>query len=471
LTNASVFTSVIDAGRRPAPPPPPGMRIPGRMVFSWYMVYHYTYSVYFPPVGDPTSIAAYVREIKEAQAGGVDGFILDYINRPDVYPTIYNIFAAAKQIHDADPTKAPFWLYVAPELGFGGSVQGNSASNGTGTNWILYFLQQFGNHPNYYKYNGKSVLGSFLGPDNLQNQSDLTNFVFNPMGGAGSVFYIATLFNGNNITTDGTHFTAWAQANLGSVNFWVGDLPAVDLANTNTFANICAVNGKPLVCEVQSGSYWSTNTSASQGIYFEHNGGEGSAQEWVNAIGLNPAWVTEAVWNDWTEAYTSPVDIPNVPTVSSGYPYDNLLKPHRGYSEQRKYYAQWYVTGAQPAIAKDLLIYFYRVCPQAANTNPCAGGGNPGPCPPDWRGTIQDVIFIETFLTAPATLSVSTGGNVTNYSQPAGLNFTRTNFTPGVQQFSLIRGGATIATVTGENILASVSQNTAEITTGFVYAA
>jgi hypothetical protein len=66
LTNASVFTSVIDAGRRPAPPPPPGMRIPGRMVFSWYMVYHYTYSVYFPPVGDPTSIAAYVREIKGA---------------------------------------------------------------------------------------------------------------------------------------------------------------------------------------------------------------------------------------------------------------------------------------------------------------------------------------------------------------------------------------------------------------------
>jgi hypothetical protein len=232
------------------------------------------------------------------------------------------------------------------------------------------------------------------------------------MDGAGSVFYIATLFNGNNITTDGTHFTAWAQANLGSVNFWVGDLPAVDLANTNTFANICAVNGKPLVCEVQSGSYWSTNSSASQGIYLEHNGGEGSAQEWVHAIGLNPAWVTEAVWNDWTEAYTSPVDIPNVPTVSSGYPYDNLLKPHRGYSEQRKYYAQWYVTGAQPAIAKDLLIYFYRVCPQAANTNPCAGGGNPGPCPPDWRGTIQDVIFIETFLTAPATLSVSTGGNV-----------------------------------------------------------
>jgi hypothetical protein len=97
----------------------------------------------------------------KAQAGGVDGFILDYINRPDVYPTIYNIFAAAKQIHDADPTKAPFWLYVAPELGFAGSVQGNSASNGTGTNWILYFLQQFGSHQNYYLYNGNPVLGHF----------------------------------------------------------------------------------------------------------------------------------------------------------------------------------------------------------------------------------------------------------------------------------------------------------------------
>src|ERR1700731_1281946 len=114
-------------GAVPRRPHRRGCASPGAWSFpgTWFIT---TPIRYFPPVGDPTSIAAYVREIKEAQAGGVDGFILDYINRPDVYPTIYNIFAAAKQIHDADPTKAPFWLYVAPELGFAGSVQGNSAS-------------------------------------------------------------------------------------------------------------------------------------------------------------------------------------------------------------------------------------------------------------------------------------------------------------------------------------------------------
>jgi hypothetical protein len=55
-----LFTSVANAKRRvpaPAPPPPMPKRIPGRMVFSWYMVYEFDYSLPNVAIGDAASIA------------------------------------------------------------------------------------------------------------------------------------------------------------------------------------------------------------------------------------------------------------------------------------------------------------------------------------------------------------------------------------------------------------------------------
>lgn len=67
MTNASVFTSVIDAGRRPAPPPPPGMRIPGRYVFTWNLAYEEIYTPYGLGQGDANAIAKNKLDIVDAQ--------------------------------------------------------------------------------------------------------------------------------------------------------------------------------------------------------------------------------------------------------------------------------------------------------------------------------------------------------------------------------------------------------------------
>jgi hypothetical protein len=231
------------------------------------------------------------------------------------------------------------------------------------------------------------------------------------------------------------------------------------VSGTNYLASINAANSRDQVVNFTGSSYFSINTSPSAGFYFEHFGGEGPRDEWLNAINMTPApaFILEATWNDWTEAYVSPIDIPNVPTVSSGYGgVDLLLKPHHGYAELRKYYAQWYTTGKQPTITKDLLIYFYRTSPVAH----CTASND--------ISAVPDVIFITTELTAPATLRVSSGGVITNLSLPAGINFSRVTFNLGAQSFALIRSGVTIASVAGENI---GSQNNLETTTGFAYAA
>ena len=260
---------------------PPTGRIAGRYVFSWYLAYHGTYGDQFGQgFNNPTWINYYKQEMADAIASGVDGWELDYINRfPDQYNAIYAIFQAAQQIYAADTTKTPFWLYLSPELGGSGSAGATISSGpGAGQNWILYLLQQFVGSTNYYKINGKPVLGSFLGAADATNQSQLTNLVFGPMGGAGSVFYVPALFNSGGITTDGVHLNAWAQANLGSVRNWTGDTDSNDIGSTNALVNVCVQSGKPVVCGVGSSEYWGTQGDV--GHYQERNGGEGPANEY-----------------------------------------------------------------------------------------------------------------------------------------------------------------------------------------------
>ena len=167
------------------------------------------------------------------------------------------------------------------------------------------------------------------------------------------------------------------------------------------------------------------------------------------------------------QSYSSPVNIPNVPTVDSGYPYDALLKPAKGYSEIRKYYAQWYTTGVKPTITQDFVAYFYRTSPVAAQTNPCS----PGPCTPNYEGTTPpDNVYVTADLVSTGTLQINTGGTITTYNLGPGRNLVNTPFHAGTtQNFQIIRNGVTTANVSGEPIVPAPTQNNLHTTTGFAY--
>jgi hypothetical protein len=424
----------------------------------WYLTYHYTYVGYNADPNVQANIDAYKREIQESQASGVDGWELDYVGINGLWNTHACIFKAAEQIAAADTSKPPFWLYMSPETDYAGSgaatfTDTNGVNHG---NWILCFLQQYKNSPCYYKINGAPVLGSFLGPERGDVQTDLANLVFAPMGGATSIFYVPAMQTTNGWTTDGTNMTSWAKTYLSSVRHWTGSDPNSNINNMNNIQRICAANSKPIVFGVENSSeYWDTH-SATGGLYFNRNGGEGADAEWTNAIAKNPIFISETTWNDWAETYGAWADVPHVSTVGSGYPYDYLLQPHRGVAVQRIYYAQWYTSGVNPTITQDQLIAWYRTMPLA---------GESAPPPVAWPSGVPDNIYTQTFLTAAATLRVSTGGTVTNYNLNAGVNFTQTGFNPGTQNFQLIRGGTTIVSCTGVAIQTAGHPNNAHYAT------
>jgi Glycosyl hydrolase family 71 len=474
----SVFTSVIDAKRRGAPPPPPPPppsgsppRIPGRYVFAWYMTY---LSDYNPNnggagIGDVPTINAYKQEIVEAQAHGIDGFIMFCYDAAFNYYNTANMFTAAEQVYAADTTKPRFWLFFSPQIVLSTDVNANFP--GTGTNWVYYWLSNTVTRPNYFYYNGKAVLCPFTGVE-PQHQTDLVNLVFNPLQAnlGVSIFYTPSIQDPSPILAGGTTMTAWGQQWIGSINWWAGSTPNTDVGESNYFESINKANGKPTVLDISGAAYYSMNNPGFY-LYEEHYGGEGIDQNWNNAMAMSPpaVFILVTVWNDLTESYFSPIDVTG-PNIDNQYDEKKLLKSHAGYAEFNKYYFQWYTTGVRPVITKDALFFFYRT--SAKNLNLYAPNGGAVNFVSD--AGIPDAIFTATRLTAPATLQVTTGGQVNNYAltpDSHGLNFTRTNFLVGAQQFSLIRNGVTIASATGDPVVGSVPFTNLVSTSGFVYAA
>jgi hypothetical protein len=447
------------------------------MVFSWYMLFFSDYYVeYNAPEGDVTTINGYKRDIQDAVNTGIDGFALFYYNDGPLVNNAYNFFEAARQYNAANPSASTFWLFMSPQLNADTDVQGNIGT--TGQNWVFYTVNRFASHPNYYHINGKALLSDFCASGSgivpPQQQTDLVNLVFNPLAANGiGVFFVPTGFDPSPIMSGGV-FNSWGNTYLGSINYWTGSAPAVDINGVNDFATKCIASGKAVVPSIGGANYWGADAHGNN-AYFEHFGGEGPRDEWINIIGMNPpaTFVMETTWNDYTESYTTPISVaaqgPSGAntihaqgyTVGAGGPLvEAIIKEHRGYAELRRYYAQWYTTGIKPTIAKDLLIYFYRTSAYNLSTgqNPATNGG-------------PDNVFVTAELTASATLQINTGGVITTYSLLAGVSYTNTPFTVGSQNFQIQRGGITIINVSGDPVVGSIPGPNLEYTSGFAYAA
>ncbi len=63
---------------------------------------------------------------------------------------------------------------------------------------------------------------------------------------------------------------------------------------------------------------------------------------------------------------------------------------------------------------------------------------------PDGWESMEDVVYVVTFLTQPGTLTVTSGGQVVQQQMPAGANIMTVPMGVGQQRFSLTRGGQVV---------------------------
>jgi glucan endo-1,3-alpha-glucosidase len=407
------------ANLRLSAPPPPSTNSP-HYVFAHYMVCFATYG---------ETIEAYQREIREAQAAGIDGFALNVgaWSGPDTY---YK--KRVGLLHDAaEQLGTDFRLFFSIDL--------------TDTSDIVDMLRTYGPRPSSFRQQGRVVLSTFG-----QNNVDWVNSVFRPLKNEGIEVFFIPFFWPQPVKELPGYADAigilGSRANIldGLFLFGAAGLPQ-QLADSN--AAYCRAVREAGKCFMASYTphYWGAAQPSSGRRYYEFQGGEGTELQWKSIITCQPDWVEIVTWNDFNESsYVCPVDDPGQCWAHLRSPRRH---PHAGYLELSKRYVSWFKTGQEPPIDRDALFYFYRTHPKdavARNTNEV---------PVTTRvGDVAEVLYLSTLLVDAAELETITGNRSTRHQLARGVQHVRVPFLPGPQRFVLRREDQTVFAVDGPEI-------------------
>jgi len=425
-----------------------------KLVFAHYMVC-------FPDYAN--GVAGYKQDIIDAQNYGIDGFVLNCGAWDATYQAnVANMFTAAAQLNTG------FKLF------FSADMSGLTASQ------ILNMMSTYAGNAYYFKYNSRPVLSTFAGERmaggyGSANATWWLNNVITPLKTSGINVYFVPFFytddyqttqaeiqanyNGTAQDMSGNSYPGWwSQVVDGMFYFGGGGLPAYltnqsqSLLNTGeNYATVMHNNGKTYMAPVSQG-YWGRIQGGGR-MYYEYEGPIGLRAQWTSIIqNQQPEWVEIVTWNDFNETYISPIfDAYNIwPYFAGAGP--GYYHPHGGFDALNAYYIDWYkhytpTTTPPPPGYVDNIYWSYRTSPSTA-----PGQDDPYGAVTTFNGPVADSIYIVTNLIQPATLRVTSGGVVTNYSLSNGIYNTTVPFHLGTQKFELIRSGVTKISVFGDPI-------------------
>lgn len=171
--------------------------------------------------------------------------------------------------------------------------------------------------------------------------------------------------------------------------------------------------------------------------FWESEGSLAYRNSWLGAIEGDADWVQLTTWNDFSES-------------TQIIPYtDKSQSSGTGYFNLTGFYASWFLTGERPAIAHDVLYYFYRKHRADA---PASKAGEQMRSAYFWHPG-KDRIELLGFLKEPATLSVSVGGKTYTKSVGSGVQSLSVPLANGVPHFSLQRSGTTVISFEGNTTI------------------
>jgi glucan endo-1,3-alpha-glucosidase len=396
---------------------------PPRLVFAHYMVC-------IPTHGGGSEVADYQREIREAQARGIDGFALNCGGwtacEPHYKKRTLLIYQAAREL-DTD-----FQLFLSADYATGLTLDETRD-----------MIETFRNHPNQFRWQGKPVLSTFGGGRRI------TEFVKGPeFQGQQGVFFVPFYYPK----------PAAEMPNREQAKQVLGDHPELDgffhFGAAGSPERIARSNR--ILAEVWHGAgklFMAPVTPFYRGFggnyrAYECRGFEGLARQWEGAIEAKAEWVEIVTWNDWGEAsYISPFGAPKQTEFWKGH--WGAMLDHRGFLDLSAYYIQWYKTGKAPAITKDRLFYAYQLHPRSVQGIVKPGKTDRGR--PRGADQLADRVFATVLLTAPADLTLAIGEQSQTFALAAGVHHVSVPLVPGTPRFTLGRAGKTVIDKTGEH--------------------
>lgn len=404
------LTPVTRLAAQPAPREP-------RLVFAHYMVC-------CPMAGHNATVAQLADEIRQAQSVGLDGFALNcgsWVAEPYYRAIATRMFQAAASLTH------PFKLFFSAD----GLTPEETAS----------MVSEFYEHPNMLRHQGRPLLSSFGGDDAWGKA------VTAALASAGRPVVFVPFFFPNGLDK---RFTEANIARQIDENGYADGFFYFGAAGTGN--DLADKNAKIGEAWRRAGKlYMASVTPFYRGLgptnyrVFETRGFEGMAREWEAAIAADAQWVQIVTWNDWGEStYVASLGPPTATELWDGH-WGRLLS-HEAYLAASAYYIRWFKTGVKH-IERDDLFWFYRL---SAKRIP--GRDQPDHPPESYpRGfqQLEDRIFLTSFLVAPATVKMASGGRLHQFAAPAGMAHFSAKFGQGPQRFSVERNGVTILAGTG----------------------
>jgi glucan endo-1,3-alpha-glucosidase len=432
-----------------------------RRVFAHYMLANRDYAP-DDPAGE-RDIAAYQREIRQAQSIGIDGFALNaggWFQEPRYIRRASEMFEAARRLNSG------FRLFFSADM---------CCSNDTAD--VEDMVRRFANNPRYapvyFRQNGGFLLttfaGSARGPEFWRTlRSDLEHGAHPslreapcvrqlcplapartpPSNAPVPVTFVPAFFFGGELPqpADIAAGLAAYRGILDGAFYWgIAGVPGLgrppdQLPSSEAYAAALHAAGKIYMAPVCL-QFWGPNADR----YYEYTGFEGMRALWMNAIHVtHPDWIEIISWNDFVEGtYVSPIADP---ISDASAPAQNTFHSHRGTAQLLAFFISWYKTGRQPAIHHDEVYWAYRT----------QFGPRPAIATLMQYGPVDDMVYVTANLTKPGKLRVSFGSRFVTKELPAGSTDVQIPIpaTPGVApRFELERGTSRTAEGAGNDVL------------------
>lgn len=157
-------------------------------------------------------------------------------------------------------------------------------------------------------------------------------------------------------------------------------------------------------------------------IYWEAANSRLFRTMWEQAINDEADWVQLITWNDHSEGSELR------PSTGTQYGFYDLLA----------YYITWYKTGVRPAIARDVIYYFHRIAPVAAQPDL---GRQARRFQKRGLAVAADAIELRAFLTRPGILEIAIGDKKYQKTAAAGEVSFKVPLAEGTPHFRLYRNG------------------------------
>jgi len=416
---AAVVMAVLAAGNVGAQTNVPAAK-PEKLVMCWYMVCF------------GSAVERNKQEMELAQRHGIDGFLLDMGGWGDAdngyVKNAANLFEAAKQLGTG------FKLALAPEYLVSPFEK-----------HVPDMVMKFKDHPNYLKQDGRPVLGTYVGLDHPGYLPALKALEAKGV----KVFLIPdaglnsrprALYNPSYETFERLFETPVGQYMDGLMMFQAEQLGNHISANA-LGRRVTQKSGKLFAAGVIP-NYNSANLQDYRGL-------SGYLDQWEGAVNDGADWISLVIWNDFNE---------DSALMPSRWPagYERyLFSRDESYLDATAYASAWFKAGRRPEITQDKMFVTYRNRSQWLRkawdyktkkwVDACLNNSSFDQIHDD----NADLVYVDTFLTAPASLTVRLGGKLQKFELPAGVGHASVPLVPGTPRLTLERGGKVLAETLG----------------------